>query len=66
MVEDGDSICIDLDTQRVDLQITDAQWSARRAAWRSTPPLHDTGLGRRSTAPTSARPVEGAVLIKTD
>ena len=65
MVKDGDSICIDLDTQRVDLQITEAEWSERRAAWRSTPPLHDTGwlqIYRANVSPTG----KGAVLIKTE
>ena len=65
MVEDGDSICIDLDTQRVDLQITEAQWTERRAAWRATPPLHDTGwlqIYRANVSPTG----KGAVLIKTE
>jgi dihydroxy-acid dehydratase len=65
MVEDGDSICIDLDTQRVDLQITEAEWNERRAAWRATPPLHDTGwlqIYRANVSPTG----KGAVLIKTD
>jgi dihydroxy-acid dehydratase len=63
LVEDGDTIVIDLDTRRCDLAIGDAELAARRARWRRPIPIHDAGwLGiyRRNVGPLS----QGAVLVK--
>jgi dihydroxy-acid dehydratase len=63
MVVDGDTINIDLDTRRCDLEVDEAQLQVRREAWRQPVLPHDTGwLGiyRRSVGPLS----KGAVLVQ--
>lgn len=63
LVRDGDSITIDLDTRRCDLNIADDEFEARRAAWVPGAPLFDRGwlnIYRRNVGPLS----EGAVLVK--
>jgi dihydroxy-acid dehydratase len=63
MVEDGDSICIDLDTQRVDLLVSDEVLALRRQNWAAGPRLHDTGwlqIYRATVSPMG----RGAVLTK--
>ncbi|MEG2902792.1 MAG: dihydroxy-acid dehydratase, partial [Massilia sp.] len=61
----GDSICIDLDSRRLDLLIDDAELDARRAAWKPRALTHDTGWlqqYRRNAGPLS----QGAVLVRHD
>lgn len=63
LVQDGDTITIDLDTRRVDADLTDAQWQSRRAEWRAPVPVHDVGWlqqYRRNVGTLS----EGAVLVR--
>ena len=64
LVLDGDMITIDLDTRRVDADLTDEQWQSRRAAWRAPKPANDVGWlqqYRRTVGPLS----EGAVLVRS-
>ncbi|MFC5495934.1 dihydroxy-acid dehydratase [Caenimonas terrae] len=64
LVQDGDSITIDLDTRRIDAALTDDQWQQRRAAWQPPAPAHNVGWlqqYRRNVGPLS----EGAVLVRT-
>lgn len=65
LVQDGDSICIDLDTRRIDLLINDTVLQERRAAWQPQQLTHDTGWlqqYRRTAGPLS----QGAVLVRHD
>jgi dihydroxy-acid dehydratase len=65
LVQDGDSITIDLDTRRIDAALTDAQWEQRRSEWRPPVPANNVGWlqqYRRNVGPLS----EGAVLVRTD
>lgn len=65
LVQDGDSITIDLDTRRIDAHLTDEQWQSRRAEWRPRPLAHDIGWlqqYRRNVGPLS----DGAVLVRSD
>lgn len=62
LVEDGDTITIDLDTRRCDLEVADDVMAARRAAWKPGAPAFDTGwlqLYRRNVRPLAT----GAVLV---
>ncbi len=43
LVEDGDSIRVDLPNRRLDLLIDDATLETRRAAWKPIPPRYTTG-----------------------
>lgn len=61
LVEDGDTITVDLDSLRCDLHVDDAQMAQRRARWQPAPPLFDRGwlrLYRSNVAPVT----EGATL----
>jgi dihydroxy-acid dehydratase len=63
LVADGDTITIDLDTRRVDLEVSDAELERRRAAWQPPPLQHDRGwlqIYRRNVGPLQ----QGAVLVK--
>jgi dihydroxy-acid dehydratase len=63
LVQDGDTITIDLDTRRCDLEVAEAEMQRRAAAWKAAPPLCDTGwlqLYRRNVGPLT----EGAVLVE--
>jgi dihydroxy-acid dehydratase len=65
LVRDGDSITIDLDTRRIDADLTEEQWQSRRAEWRPRTPAHDIGWlqqYRRNVGPLS----DGAVLVRND
>jgi dihydroxy-acid dehydratase len=65
LVHDGDTITIDLDTRRVDLEVDDAELERRRAAWQPPAKQFDRGwlqIYRRNVGPLS----QGAVLIDTD
>ncbi len=62
LVQDGDTITIDLDTRRCDLEVADDELDRRRAAWTPSPKAFDTGwlqLYRRSVGPL----LKGAVLV---
>lgn len=63
LVQDGDTVTIDLDTQRCDLEVGDAEMARRRAAWQPAPPQCDSGwlqLYRRNVGPLT----RGAVLVE--
>jgi dihydroxy-acid dehydratase len=63
LVQDGDRIVIDLDTQRCDLEVDDAEMERRRAAWVPGPKHCDTGwlqLYRRNVGELT----KGAVLVE--
>jgi dihydroxy-acid dehydratase len=63
LVRDGDTITIDLDTRRCDLEIDAAEFERRRAAWQPQPLPFDRGwlqIYRRNVGPLR----EGAVLVE--
>ena len=63
LVQDGDTVSIDLDTQRCDLEVDDVEMARRRAEWKPSAPLCDTGwlqLYRRNVGPLT----KGAVLVE--
>lgn len=65
LVEDGDTVTIDLDTRRVDLEVSDEVLDLRRARWHAPAPMFDRGwlqIYRRNVGPLS----KGAVLVKQD
>jgi dihydroxy-acid dehydratase len=43
LIEDGDQIVIDADARRIDLQVDEATWAARRAAWQAPEPRYTSG-----------------------
>lgn len=62
LVQDGDTITIDLDTRRCDLEVPEEELARRRAAWTSPPKQFDSGwlqIYRRNVGPLN----EGAVLV---
>ena len=64
LVEDSDSITVDLDKKRCDLNVDASEIEARRARWQAPKPLFDRGwlnIYRRNVGPTAT----GAVLIQT-
>lgn len=63
LVRDGDTITIDLDTRKVDLEVTETELAQRRAAWQPPKPLFDRGwlqIYRRNVGPLH----QGAVLTR--
>ena len=63
LVEDGDTITIDLDARRCDLDVDDAELERRRARWTPPPRQFDTGwlqIYRRNVGPLA----RGAVLVE--
>lgn len=65
LVRDGDRVTIDLDTRRCDLDITEDEMAARRAAWQPAPAAFDRGwlqIYRRNVGPLP----QGAVLVRTE
>ncbi len=65
LVQDGDTITIDLDTRRCDLQISEAEFAARRRLWTAPKPAFNTGwlqIYRANVGPLA----QGAVLVKQD
>lgn len=63
LVRDGDTITIDLDTRRVDVDLSDDELAQRRAQWQPPAPLFDRGwlqIYRRNVGPLS----QGAVLVR--
>jgi dihydroxy-acid dehydratase len=64
LVQDGDTISIDLDTRRVDLEVTPEVLEQRRAAWTAPAKQFDRGwlqIYRRNVGPLA----QGAVLTRT-
>ncbi len=65
LVKDGDTIVIDVDSRRVDLDIPDTELTRRRAAWQEPAPHYKGGVfGRYAALVSSAH--EGAVLTTPD
>jgi dihydroxy-acid dehydratase len=65
LVQDGDTVSIDLDTRRCDLEISEAEFAERRAAWTPSEPMFDKGwlqIYRSKVGSTAS----GAVLIRQD
>lgn len=63
LVQDGDTITIDLDLRKVDLEVDAAELESRRAAWQVPPRQFDRGwlqIYRRNVGPLS----QGAVLTR--
>jgi dihydroxy-acid dehydratase len=63
LVADGDTITIDLDARRLDLEVDKGELERRATAWQPGPKLNDTGwlqIYRRNVGPLN----EGAVLVK--
>lgn len=61
LVENGDTVTIDLDARRVDLEVDAAMLARRRAQWQAPAPMFDRGwlqIYRRNVGPLSG----GAVL----
>lgn len=63
LVHDGDTVTIDLDERRLDLEVGDAELADRRAQWQPPAPRFDRGwlqIYRRNVGPLS----QGAVLVE--
>jgi dihydroxy-acid dehydratase len=63
LVHDGDTITIDLDTRRCDLDVDAPELQRRRDAWQPAPPSFDRGwlqIYRRNVGPLA----QGAVLVR--
>ena len=63
LVHDGDTITIDLDTRRCDLEVDEPELQRRRAVWQPRPMPNDTGwlqIYRRNVGPLA----QGAVLVR--
>ena len=63
LVEDGDTVAIDLDTRRVDLEVSTEVLEQRRTRWQPPAPTFDRGwlqIYRRNVGPLS----KGAVLVQ--
>jgi dihydroxy-acid dehydratase len=62
LVQDGDTITIDVETRRLQLEVPDDVLEQRRAGWSPPPPRYTSGVfGRYAALVSSAS--EGAVLI---
>jgi dihydroxy-acid dehydratase len=65
LVAAGDTITIDLDARRCDLEVNELEMQRRRAAWQAPPKQFDRGwlqIYRRNVGPLT----QGAVLVKSD
>ncbi len=65
LTQDGDTITIDMDTRRCDLEVSDDEMQRRREAWKPPTPTFDRGwlqIYRRNVGPLP----EGAVLVRAD
>jgi dihydroxy-acid dehydratase len=63
LVEDGDTVTVDLDTRRVDLEVSAEVLEQRRTRWQPPAPTFDRGwlqIYRRNVGPLS----KGAVLVQ--
>ena len=65
LVRDGDSVTIDLDTRRCDLEIDEAELQRRRAAWQPPVPAFDRGWLQIYRANVGPLP-RGAVLVRDE
>ena len=61
LIEDGDTVSIDVAGRRVDVEVPDEVLASRRAAWREPPPRFAAGVFSRYAALVSSA-TEGAVL----
>jgi dihydroxy-acid dehydratase len=43
LVEDGDTIVLDVDARRIDLEVDDAELARRRDGWKAPEPRYTTG-----------------------
>lgn len=65
LVQDGDTVSIDLDTRRCDLELPESELARRRAAWVPPTPAFDRGwlqIYRRNVGPQP----RGLVLVRSD
>jgi len=65
LVRDGDTVTVDLDARRCDLEVPESELLARRASWQPAAPLLDRGwlqIYRRNVGPLG----RGAVLVRDD
>jgi dihydroxy-acid dehydratase len=63
LVHDGDTVTIDLDARRVDLEVAEEELARRRAQWQPPQKLFDRGwlqIYRRNVGPLT----QGAVLTR--
>jgi dihydroxy-acid dehydratase len=63
LVQDGDTVTVDLDQRRVDLEVDEAEVARRREAWQAPAPMFDRGwlqIYRRNVGPLN----KGAVLVR--
>jgi dihydroxy-acid dehydratase len=60
LVEEGDTIVIDVEARRLDLDVPEAVLAARRAQWQAPPPRYTTGVMAKYAALVSSAS-EGAV-----
>jgi dihydroxy-acid dehydratase len=60
-LKDGDAVTIDIEARRIDADLSDAEWSARRAGWKAPEPHYKTGVFGRYAALVSSA-AEGAIL----
>lgn len=61
LVQDGDTIVIDVEERRLDLEVTDAELAERRSRWSPPPPRFTHGVFARYAALVSSAS-EGAIL----
>jgi dihydroxy-acid dehydratase len=62
LVRNGDTVTVDLDSRRCDLEVDADEIARRRAAWKPAPPMFDRGwlqIYRRNVGPLP----QGAVLV---
>ncbi len=65
LVHDGDTVTVDLEARRCDLEISADEMQRRRAAWQPPKPMFDRGwlqIYRRNVGPLP----QGAVLVKSE
>ncbi|MDB5860886.1 MAG: ilvD4, partial [Ramlibacter sp.] len=63
LVHDGDTVTVDLDARRVDLEVNESEVAQRRSQWQQPKPLFDRGwlqIYRRNVGPLA----QGAVLTR--
>jgi dihydroxy-acid dehydratase len=61
LIEEGDTIVIDIEGRRLDVELTEEELARRRSAWREPPPRYTGGVFARYAALVSSAS-EGAVL----
>ncbi|HEX5322249.1 MAG TPA: dihydroxy-acid dehydratase, partial [Capsulimonadaceae bacterium] len=60
-LKDGDTVTIDVAARRIDADLSEEEWTARRAGWQAPEPHYKTGVfGRYAALVSSAS--EGAIL----